>query len=61
MEQCVDIIIPGGRWNDANCGLEFGGYVCKKRLGATAAPPAPTDPWPGLNLCFSSRSMLNVI
>ncbi|KAL4230751.1 hypothetical protein ACF0H5_011126 [Mactra antiquata] len=39
-EDCVDLLIRTGKWNDEHCGTRRG-YVCKARVGAKVTPPAP--------------------
>ena len=45
-EECVEIDIPSGGWNDLRCDSETRAYVCE--LPIEEAPPAPTlMPTPG--------------
>ena len=31
-ENCVELLVPGGKWNDIFCDYQ-NGYVCRKRQG----------------------------
>nr|XP_015217385.1 PREDICTED: macrophage mannose receptor 1-like [Lepisosteus oculatus] len=67
-EQCVQMKRHPGTWNDMNCGMPAGGYVCKKYVGSHHTPPPPTPAWPGHcpegwllfgNKCFLFRGKLH--
>ena len=36
-----------GRWNDANCGMKYAGFVCKKYPNGPPIDPSPTPPAEG--------------
>lgn len=45
-EDCVDIFLRNGKWNDDHCAYQLG-YVCKVHVGATPTPAVPTALWAG--------------
>jgi len=44
MEQCVVMYKSDGRWNDANCGMKYAGFICKN---GPVVVPSPTSPAEG--------------
>ncbi|XP_053398682.1 uncharacterized protein LOC128556876 isoform X2 [Mercenaria mercenaria] len=45
-EDCVDIFLRTGNWNDDHCSYQMG-YICKVQLGMPPTPPVPTGLWAG--------------
>ncbi|XP_060586405.1 uncharacterized protein LOC132742102, partial [Ruditapes philippinarum] len=45
-EDCVNILLLTGEWNDDHCARQYG-YVCKVRVGSIITPVVPTGLWAG--------------
>ena len=55
MEQCVTLYRSDGLWNDANCGMKYASYICKKYPNGTPAPPPTLPPASGTSTGQTTR------